>query len=391
MLIIVLVAGASKKLRNGRLRRLRRWLAVAGVLILVVVALDARRVLSSPHVADAAPPHIPVTTALVRLRNVKIELAGLGAVSSNSSVTITPQVGGQIIAEPFHEGETVAKGQVLVRIDPAPYRAALDQAIARENQDKANLAGARQDLARYAALVSHQYASAQKFSDQKALVSEDTATVAADAAAVAAAQVNLGFTIITAPTAGRVGLRQIDVGNVVSAGTASTICTVMQMDPIAVIFTLPQQDLEQVLTAMPHGALPVTVTDGSGKRRLAQGTLLTIDNQVSAATGTFQLKAIVPNPAGKLWPGQFVRVRLRIRMLQSVITVPDQAVQRGPVGYYVYEIFPNNKVRRRPVTLHAVSAGIAVVSGIRVGTRVVTGGASRLDNGASVAIPTPSR
>ena len=370
-----------------------KWATGTAVIVALVFVVGVAIIFRShrAHAPAASKLAVPVTAARALRHDVPIYLSGLGTVTADNSVTITSQVGGQIVSEPFHQGEMVQAGQLLVRINPAPYQAALDQAIGRQKQDRATLAGAEQDLARYATLVRENYASQQKYTDQKALVAQDAATVEADAAAVEAARINLGFTRIVAPISGRVGLRLIDVGNVVSAGTTSAICTIMQIDPITVVFTLPQQKLEDVLAAMTKGNKPaVVILDGTGQTALAKGRLLTIDNQVDTATGTFRLKAIIPNDGNRLWPGQFVRARLLVDTLKGVTTVPENALQRGPDGYYVYRVLrhgENRTVERVAITVRARSNGAAVVSrGLEPGDEVVTGGASRLANGSIVTV-----
>jgi multidrug efflux system membrane fusion protein len=387
--------------RSGQSRRRQGFAGLLALVALAVLAVWLPHRTAHPAVAAANDARIPVEATIVSLRNVEVTATGLGAVTAFNSVTITPQVGGQIISEPYKEGQEVRKGQLLVQINPAPYQAALDQVLAKQAQDQATLEGAETDLKRYAVLIKQNYTSRQKYDDQVALADAAKAQVTADRAAVEAAKVNLAFTRITAPVAGRLGLKLIDTGNVVAPGAGSPIVTVMQIHPITIVSTLPQQDLSRVIDALnqrgkqqrsPGGnqnRLSVLAYDGSSQHLLSHGTLLTINNQVDAATGTFQLKSVFPNRRDRLWPGRFVVVRLVLKTLAKVPTVPSDAVQRGPDGYYLYAIHPNNTVHRLPVTLRQDADGVAVIAtGAAPGARVVLSGAGRLDEGTPVEIVT---
>jgi multidrug efflux system membrane fusion protein len=377
--------------RSAPSRRVRGWTRLAGLLALIAIIILAlwlprRAARPAEAAADAA---VPVEAAVITPRDVRVIVSGLGSVTAFNSVTITPQVSGQIVNEPYREGQEVKKGQLLVRINPAPYQAALDQALAKQAQDQATLQGALDNLKRYASLIRQDYTSRQTYDNQAALVAADKAQITADRAAVEAAKVNLGFTRIVSPVDGRLGLKLIDAGNVVSASTPSPIVTVMQIHPITVVSTLPQQDLSRVIDAMRHGKLTALAYDGGSRHLLARGSLLTINNQVDAATGTFQLKSVFPNQKDRLWPGRFVTVKLVLETLRKVPAVPANAVQRGPDGYYLYAIQPDNRVRRLPVSLRQNADGIAVIAkGAAAGTRVVDSGAGRLDEGSPVEIVT---
>ncbi len=403
--------------RSSLSRRRQGLAALLALIALAALAVWLRRPTAHPAVAATSVAatsvaadgnRIPVEATTVSLRNVEVTATGLGTVTAFNSVAITPQVGGQIISEPYTEGQEVKKGQLLVRINPAPYQAALDQALAKQAQDQATLEGAKTDLQRYAALIKQNYTSRQKYDDQVALADAAKAQVTADRAAVEAAKVNLAFTRITAPVDGRLGLKLIDVGNVVAPGTgASTaaasgagvagaggpIVTVMQIHPITIVSTLPQQDLSRVIEAIGpngrHARLAALAYEGGSAHLLSRGALLTINNQVDAATGTFQLKSVFANRRDRLWPGRFVTVKLVLKTLHSAPTVPSDAVQRGPDGYYLYAIHPDDTAHRLPVTLRQDADGVAVIAkGAAAGVKVVLSGAGRLDEGTPVEIVT---
>ncbi len=330
---------------------------------------------------------VPVTVAAATRQDVPILLDALGTVQAWATITVRAQVDGQLQEITFREGQQVKRGDVLARIDPRPYQAALDQALAKKAQDEALLANARLDLQRYTALARSEGASRQQQDTQRALVAQYEAQVQADQAAIDAARTQLSFTTITSPIDGRVGLRLVDQGNLVRAGDATGIVTVAQLQPIAVNFTLPQQELPRVLEAMGRGEVPVEARLQGTTATAAQGRLLTIDNQVDALTGTIKLKAEFANADGRLWPGAFATMRLRVETLHQVTTIPLVAVQRGPEGAYAFVLAEDQTVQQRPLQLGVLTESDAVVTrGLRPGDQVVTSGALRLFPGARVAV-----
>ena len=377
------------KFWNGRAARRRLGLSLAALAPLALAGVLVERQLAAqpPGAAPAVEPGVPVSVAAVERRDVPVYLTGLGTVQSNNAVQVRARVDGTLIEVPVQEGQEVRAGQVLARIDPRPYQAVLDQAVAKQQQDQAQLANAQRELGRTSALVRQDFASRQQLDQNQAAVAQFTAAVAADAAAADAARINLGFTTITAPFDGRVGLRQIDPGNLVRAGDSTPIMSISQIHPIAVVFTLPQEDLSRLAAAMPERRLPVAALPAGADTPLDQGILLTIDNAVDPSSGTIRAKAMFPNAASQLWPGQFVRARLLLDTLRGALTIPSQAVEHGPDGLFVYVVRPNATATRQPVTLRSDDGRTAVVaSGLRDGAVVVTSGQSRLDEGARVTV-----
>ncbi len=332
---------------------------------------------------------VPVLTAAAKLQDVPIYLDGLGTVQASATVTVKPQVDGKLVEVNFTEGQDVTAGTVLARIDPRAYQALLDQAVAKKAQDQASLANARLDSARYAKLAATAYTSAQQADTARSTVDQLAAQVNGDQAQIDTARVNLGYTTITAPIDGRIGIRQVDVGNIVHATDTNGICVITTLKPISVIFTLPQQSLRLVTQAMADAPPEVlALPQDNTNEVLDRGTLTVLDNQVDPATGTIKLKATFPNPRLRLWPGAFANVRLKIETRKGVITVPPVAVQRGPSGTYAYVVKVDNTVMRRAVKVSHEDQTVAIISdGLTEGERVVTDGASRLSEGSKVSIP----
>ncbi|NOG71026.1 efflux RND transporter periplasmic adaptor subunit [Roseicella sp. DB1501] len=353
-----------------------------------------------PGFRGAGAP-VPVTAAAAKVQDVPISLDAIGTVQAFNTITVRPQVDGQLVEIAFQEGQMVKQGDLLARIDPRSYQAALDQAVAKKAQDEALLANARLDLQRYTSLAQNQGISRQQQDTQRALVAQYEAQVAADQGAIDAARTQLSFTTIRSPINGRVGLRLVDQGNVVHSGDATGIVTVSQLQPIAVVFTLPQQELGRVQAAMQRGKVPVQVVRSGPSLGAAAGTLppprdatvqaegelLTIDNAVDAQTGTIKLKASFANEDFRLWPGAFVNVRLEVERLPGVTTVPLVAVQRGPDGAFAFVLGADHTVEQRPLRLGALTNTEAVVQqGLRAGEQVVTSGALRLSPGTTVMV-----
>jgi multidrug efflux system membrane fusion protein len=384
----------KKQLKAGA-RRGRRWLATVLVLAAVVGALayvyypaqDEQGSGGRRHRFAASGP-APVLAADVKRADVPVYLEAVGTTRALKMVTVRPQVDGKLLSVNFDEGQQVKQGDVLARIDPVIYQAQLDQAKAKKAQDEALLANARNDLARYQTLAAANAINKQQADTQKSLVAQYTAQVQADQAAIENAQAMLGYTTITAPIDGRTGIRQVDAGNYVRAADAnSTLVTITQIQPISVLFNLPQQDLMQVNDAFAKGPLTVEALRSDTNAVIDRGRLVVVDNQVDPTTGTVKLKAEFPNAQHQLWPGQFVNVRLLIRTLQEVVVIPTGAVQRGPNGTFVYVVGEDNKATVRPIKVARQDENQAVIeSGVQPPERVVTTGFVRLTDGSQVSI-----
>ncbi len=339
---------------------------------------------------------IPVLAATPRIEDVPVYLDGVGTVRALNNVTVRAQVSGKLLSVNFKEGQDVKAGDVLAEIDPAIYQAQYDQAVAKKAQDEATLSNARMDLVRYQQLATAKAGSAQQADTQKALVAQLEALVKSDQAAIDNAQATLSYTKVVAPLSGRAGLRQVDQGNIVQPSDATGVVVITQLQPIAVQFSLPQQQIVRVNAASASGALSVDVFGNDGKTVVDTGKVTGMDNQVDQTTGTVKVKAEFPNASFQLWPGQFVNVRLKVQTLDKAIVVPTAAVQRGPAGTFVYVIGENDIVSARTVKVTQQTETNAVIaSGITVDDQVVTTGFANLSEGAKVAIskdyqaPTP--
>jgi multidrug efflux system membrane fusion protein len=339
----------------------------------------------------AAPAAIPVAVAAAVRRDLPIYLTGLGAVQASFTVGIRPQVDGKLEAVLFTEGQQVRKGDVLAKIDPRLYVAALDQAKARKLQDEAMLSAARKDLDRSKALVVKSFETQQNLDQQVAKVDQLVATVAADDAMIETAQTNLDYTSIIAPSDGRMGVRNIDPGNIVHASDSAAIATLTLTRPAAVLFTLPSRALADVREAMARGPVEVTAFNQDNTRALAKGTLLLIDNFVDQASATMRLKAMFANEDDKLWPGDFVNARVLLEVRKDVLAIPSPAIQRGPDGVFVWAVKPEGVVEARPVKVGPVSGGQTIVtSGLAEGERVVVNGQYKLRAGSRVTADEPA-
>jgi multidrug efflux system membrane fusion protein len=338
----------------------------------------------------AQPAPVPVRVAEVGTADVPTVLQGIGTVLASNAVTIRVQVDGVLQQVRFTEGQQVKAGDVLAQVDPRPFQAALDQATAKEAQDAAQLQNARLNLQRFEGIGD--YASRQQVATQQTLVAQLEAQARGDQAAIDSARTQLGYAKITAPMDGITGIRLVDQGNLVRAAEATGIVVVNQVQPIAVVFTLPAEALGEVRRAMAEaGPLQVTVLEHQGGRPLGEGTLALVDNQIDQATGTVRLKAMLPNRDEALWPGQFVDARLLLGVERGVRTVPSTAVQRGPDGTWLYVVGPDGTVAPQPVRVRRFGGGVAVLDdGPEPGTSVVASGQFRLSPGARVEAAAPA-
>src|ERR1700760_445884 len=333
---------------------------------------------------DAA---VPVLAATPRVQDVPVYLDGVGTVRALNTVTVRAQVDGKLIAVNFVEGQDVKKGDVLGEIDPAIYQAQYDQAVAKKAQDEALLVNQKLDLIRYQQLASTNAGSKQQADTQKALVAQQEALIKADQASIDNTAATLGYTKIVAPLSGRAGLRQVDQGNIIHAADTTGLVILTPLPPMAVWFSLPQQQIVRVNAASGKGQLSVDVFGNDGVTVVDTGMLRGIDNQVDPTTGTLKLKAEFPNANYQLWPGQFVNVRLKVETLSKALVVPTSAVQRGPVGTFSYVIDSDNVAHAKPVTVTQQNETDAVIaSGLAPDDRVVTTGFANLADGAKVII-----
>lgn len=344
---------------------------------------------SSQAAQTQARPSIPVTVAQAAVRDVPIYSHALGTVQALNTVAIRAQVNGQIVSINFRQGQEVHQGDILARIDPAPLKAALDQAIAKKTQDEAQLVDNQKDLARFKTLAQRSYETQQNVDLQQAKVDTSKASIDADQAAIEAAQTQLDYATITAPIDGVVGFRQIDVGNIIHTTDTNPLTVLTQIKPTTVIFTLPQSNLGEVRDAMLHGDVKVLAFDQDDRQQLAEGKLLLINNQIDQATSTIQLKAEFPNDDERLWPGEFVRVRMLTDTRKDAVTIPPVALQRGPEGFYVWVVKPDDTVEARAVDAITTDDIVVATKGLNAGETVVVEGQSRLDVGTHVAIRSP--
>src|ERR1700723_3543118 len=363
----------------------RSWIWALAVAALLLIAW--RALLHKP--ADAAASKsgvaIAVDTATVAQADVPIYLSGLGTVQAFYTVTVSARVDGEIQKIGFTEGQTVHKGDLLAQIDPRPNQAAYEQAVATKAKDAAMLANAKRDYDRYILLQPQDLASKQTVDTQRATVDQLTAQVQVDQALIDNARTQLDYTRITSPIDGRTGVRLIDPGNIVRAAATAGIVVVTQVQPISVVFTLPEEDLGTVGGALALGPVQVTTLSRDGDAMLDQGTLALIDNQIDQTTGTARLKATFPNTRNTLWPGQFVNARVLVRTERNVLTLPSSAVQLGPNGPFTYVVKDDSTVEVRPLELGPESGGLTVIKkGIALNERVVTSNQYRLQAGVHV-------
>jgi multidrug efflux system membrane fusion protein len=342
--------------------------------------------------AQPGPPLVPVTAGTVVARDVPVFLHGIGTVQAYNTDTIKSRVDGQIVKVDFKEGQEIKQGDPLFQIDPRPYQAALEQAQAQKAKDEASLVGAQLDLDRYAKLLGSGYQTRQSYDEQTATVGALKAAIRGDQAAIDNANLNLDYADIRSPIDGRTGARLVDKGNLIHAADNTALVTITEVKPIFVSFTLPQETLDQIRQEQEKAPLQVEAFDGENAKLLSTGKLTLIDNTIDQATGTIHLKARFDNTDERLWPGEFVNLRVVLEVRHDVPTVPEQTVQQGPDGDYAYVIKPDDTVERRAIDVAAEQDGIAVVSkGLKPGERVVVDGQFRLTDGARVRLVGPAR
>jgi multidrug efflux system membrane fusion protein len=370
--------------------------AIGAVVILslaaIVVLWQLNRGTEVPAAAaQTSAPGVPVTAGTVAAQDVPVFLHGIGTVQAYNMVAVKSRVDGQIVKVDFKEGQDIKTGDPLFQIDPRPYQAALEQAQAAKQKDEAQLSGAQLDLDRYEKLIGSGWQTRQSYDQQKATVGQLQAAIKGDEAQINTAKLNLSYADIRSPIDGRLGARLVDKGNLVHANDNTPLVMITEIKPIFVGFTLPQDNFDDIRESQNKAPLVVYAYSGDGKKQLAEGKLTLIDNAIDQATGTIRLKARFDNDDERLWPGEFVSLRVVLSTRQNVATVPSQTVQDGPDGHYAYVIKPDNTVERRAVEVASIQDGIAVVTkGLTAGERIVVDGQYRLTNGARVNAAAPA-
>jgi len=370
-------------------------IAVAITVLLAVAAAgyffidQASRDKARAAAASTAPPGIPVTVGIAQNKDLPVYVRGIGTVQAYKMVTIKSRVDGQIMKVAFEEGQEVKAGDPLFQIDPRPFQAALDQATANKQRSEAQLTGAEADLERYGKLIGSGYQSRQSFDQQKAIADALKGAIAGDQAAIDTAKLNLGYADIRAPIDGRTGSRQVDPGNPVQASQNTALVTITQIRPIFVNFTVPQDQTDRIRTNQASAPLEVVAYGSDDKTELGRGKLTLIENQIDAATGTLRLKGTFENTDERLWPGEFVNVRLVLSTRKDAVTVTQRAVMQGANDSFVYVVQADNTVERRTVVVAAMQEGVAAIEkGLNTGDKVVVDGQYRLTNGARIRIDT---
>jgi multidrug efflux system membrane fusion protein len=368
-----------KRLRAG-------WIIIGMVIVAALVWIALARHASQKPRPPPAP--VAVVAATVQTGDIDVSLKALGTVTSLATVTVMTQINGQLQRIGFQEGKIIDKGDFLAQIDPRPYEAALKKDLGQLAHDTALLAGARVDLVRYARLNQQNSISRQQYEDQLALVRQNQGTVAADQGLVDTDRLNIAYCHIVAPLTGLVGIRQVDVGNYVQTSNANGIVVITQLQPISVLFTIPEDRLPQVWQRFRQGiALAARAYDREGNRLLATGQLVATDSQINTSTGTVQLRASFDNPDLVLFPNQFVNIELLVDVLRGAVVTPGAAIQQGTPGSFVYVVQPNNTVRLQPVRTGPANAErVAVLSGLKPGDEVVVDGADKLRDGARITL-----
>jgi membrane fusion protein, multidrug efflux system len=367
-----------------------RRLTIAFVLCVAAIGAGAALYAgndAAPAAPAPAPRRVPVVATTVQSKDVPIYLRGVGTVIAYNNVVVRSQITGQLVNIAFQQGQTVHKGDLLAEIDPRPYQAQVDQMQANLERDQAQLVNAQSNLDRYTKLGANGWATPQLIDTQKAQVGQLQGMVKSDNALIEVAKVNLGYTKLTAPIDGVTGIRQIDNGNVIHPTDPNGLVDVTQIQPISVIFTLPETDFAEIQAQMAKGPLTVLAYSQDGKTKLDTGTLELIDNQILQTTGTIRLRANFPNAKRLLWPGELVNARLLLETRPNGLTVPPSAVQQGPNGPYVYAIGSDGRAQLRPVTVAQISDGEALIdSGLEPNETVVVDGQYGLQPGSLVNV-----
>ena len=381
---------------SGGKLKIRGFVAVTIAILIAVVLTACQKGNSASNTKNArggaSMGAVPVGVATVRQRDFPVYLTGLGSVQAFNTVSLKSRVDGQIMQVNFQEGQDVRKGDLLIVIDERPFQVALAQAQANLQRDEAQLANAKAQYERNKALYDSGVVAKQDLDTMQASFGQYEGTIAADKAAIDQAKLNLVYCRITSPIDGRIGLRQVDPGNYVTAASGTALLVITQLHPIAVIFTLPEDQLQAVLQQLRKGPMQVDVYGRDDQTKLSAGKLLTIDNQIDPTTGTAKLKAIFENPENMLWPNEFVNVHLLLETRKDAITAPAAAIQRGPQGTFTYVVDSNNTVKMQPVQI-ALTQGNTVVlaSGLQAGDRVVTDGQEKLQAGSKVQPQAPQQ
>lgn len=366
-------------------------IAITAVILAVVLAgggfrYYGRSQVSQQATAPAVPsPAIPVVAATVTSKDVPIYLRGVGTVIAYNTDIVRSQIQGQLTQITFTEGQTVKAGDLLAQIDPRPYQAQVEELTANLERDSAQLANAQANLSRYTQLGNKGYAPPQLVETQTAQVTQLQSAVKADRALIDQANIQLGYTRLTSPIPGITGVRQIDVGNIIHPTDPNGLVVVTQIEPISLIFTLPQSDLPKIQEQMAKGPMTVTAYSQDDKIKLGEGKVLLVNNQIAQTTGTIQLKAEFPNTTHRLWPGQLVNSYLLLDTRKNGLTIAASAVQQGPRGTYVYVVLPDGTAQLRPVTVAQISQGQALIdTGLQANETVVVDGQYRLQQGSRV-------
>ncbi|HSS14145.1 MAG TPA: efflux RND transporter periplasmic adaptor subunit [Rhizomicrobium sp.] len=376
--------------RNPRLSRVV-WFSVGlALLALLIWAIYPAKQTGRRGLINQGAQQVGVAKAVSG--DINVTLNALGTVTPLATATVRPQVGGMLVKLNFTEGQMVKAGQTLAQIDPRPYQAALDQVRGQLARDAATLANAKVDLERYQALLGQNAISQQQVATQAALVQSTQGVVVADQANVEAARINLGYTSIVSPVAGRAGIHLVDIGNIVQAGQTTGIVVVTQLQPMSVLFTIPEDSVHKILDRVNGGAtLPVDAYDRSQTTKITSGNLSAVDTVVDPTTGSVKLRALFDNADNKLFPAQFVNIRLLVETLHNQTVVPVAAIQRGADGSFVFVVTPEKTVNQRNVTTGVQDGdNIQILAGLKAGDTVVVDGADRLRDGADVEIPNPS-
>jgi len=366
-------------------------LGVGAALLLVIGWIWVARKPAKAAGPAAAPAGVAVETAVAMKRDVPVYLEGLGNVQAFYTAKITARVDGELQRVSFNEGQLVKKGELLAQIDPRPLQAALDQATGMQAKDAAQLESAKRDLARYQMLAPQNLTSKQVLDTQQALVAQMQAQLQVDKAAIDNARTQLAYTSIIAPFSGRTGIRLVDPGNIVHAADTTGIVVVTQIQPISIVFTLPEDALPQINLALAAGEVGVAALSRDDRTQLDSGKLALVDNEIDPTTGTVRLKATFANERNVLWPGQFVNVRVLLQQRRGVVTLPTTAVEHGPAGLFAYVVKADSTVEARPIRTGGDTAGVTVVTdGVQAGERVVTSNQYRLQPGSPVRALAPA-